>query len=100
MLSVQLDDGKRIEIKDQIQMYAPNHMLTHPLVSPVLQPSLGGLPPLLIQTGGGELLHDEQVYLAHKAAQPLAHIPPPSNHLTEEQIQVEATRYQIGRAHV
>lgn len=94
MLSVQLDDGNRIEIKDQIQMYAPNHMLTHPLVSPVLQPSLGGLPPLLIQTGGGELLHDEQVYLAHKAAQPLAHTPPPSNHLTEEQIQVEAARYR------
>lgn len=63
-------DGKLIEIKDQIQMYAPNHLLTHPLVSPVLTPSLGGLPPLLVQAGGGELLRDEQIYVAHKAANP------------------------------
>lgn len=63
-------DGKLIELKDQIQMYAPNQLLSHPLVSPVLQPSLGGLPPLLILTGGGEVLRDEQIYLAHKAANP------------------------------
>lgn len=94
ILSIQLDDGNRVEIKDQIQMYAANHLITHPLVSPVLQPSLGGLPPLLIQTGGGELLHDEQVYLAHKAAQPLAYLPPPSNHLSAEKIQAEAARYR------
>lgn len=93
IMSVQLD-GTRIEIKDQIQMYAPNHLLTHPLVSPALQPTLGGLPPLIIMTGGGELLHDEQVYLAHKAAQPLAYPPPPSNHLTAEAIQEQATKYR------
>ncbi|GAM89909.1 hypothetical protein ANO11243_079490 [Dothideomycetidae sp. 11243] len=69
-------DGKRIEILDQIQMYATNQLLTHPLVSPVMQPTLGGLPPLLIQTGGGELLRDEQVYLAHKAANPSAYPAP------------------------
>ncbi|KAF2092539.1 alpha/beta-hydrolase [Rhizodiscina lignyota] len=68
-------DGEKIEIKEQIQMYAPNHLLTHPLVSPILNPSLGGLPPLLIQAGGGELLCDEQIYLAHKAANPLAYLP-------------------------
>jgi hypothetical protein len=93
MLSLKLD-GSLIEIKDQIQMYAPNHMLTHPLVSPVLQPTLGGLPPLLIQVGGGELLHDEQVYLAHKAAAPLAYVPPPSNHLTVEEIQARCAKYR------
>jgi acetyl esterase/lipase len=92
-LSLQLD-GKLIEIKDQIQMYAPNHMLTHPLVSPALQPSLGGLPPLLIQVGGGELLRDEQIYIAHKAAQPLAYLPPPSNHQTAESIQAQSARYR------
>jgi hypothetical protein len=92
-LSVQLEDV-RVEIKDQIQMYAPNHLLTHPLVSPVLQPTLGGLPPLLIQTGGGELLRDEQIYLAHKAAQPLAYIPPPSNNQTTESIQAQAATYR------
>jgi hypothetical protein len=94
MLSVQLDNEMRIEIKDQIQMYAANHLLTHPLVSPALQPTLGGLPPLLIQTGGGELLRDEQIYIAHKAAQPLAYPPPPSNNQTEEEIQAQAARYR------
>lgn len=59
-----------IVIKDQIQMYTTNQLISHPLVSPVLQPSLGGLPPLFIITGGGELLRDEQIYLAHKAANP------------------------------
>jgi len=94
MLSVQLDNDQRIEIKDQIQMYAPNHLLTHPLVSPALQPTLGGLPPLLIQTGGGELLRDEQIYIAHKAAQPQAYLPPPSNSQTAEEIQAQASRYK------
>lgn len=68
-LSIQID-GKMIVLKDQIQMYTTNQLISHPLVSPVLQPSLGGLPPLLIMTGGGELLRDEQIYLAHKAAHP------------------------------
>jgi acetyl esterase/lipase len=74
MPSVEID-GKFIQIRDQIQMYAPNHLLTHPLVSPALQPSLGGLPPLLIQSGGGELLRDEQIYIAHKAAYPSKYPP-------------------------
>lgn len=68
-LSISID-GNFIVIKDQIQMYAPNALLSHPLVSPVMQPSLGGLPPLCILAGGGEMLRDEQIYLAHKAAAP------------------------------
>jgi hypothetical protein len=68
-------DGKHVQIRDQIQLYAPNHLLNHPLVSPVLQPSLGGLCPLLIQAGGGEMLRDEQVYLGHKAAHPEKYLP-------------------------
>lgn len=67
--------GETIFIKDQIQMYTTNQLISHPLVSPVLQPSLGGLPPLLILTGGGELLRDEQIYLAHKAAHPSKYPP-------------------------
>ena len=51
-LSIMIDN-QMVEIKDQIQMYASNQLISHPLVSPVLQPSLGGLPPLLILTGGG-----------------------------------------------
>lgn len=68
-LSIELD-GQQVELKDQVQMYATNQMLAHPLVSPVLQPSLGGLPPIMILTGGGEILRDEQIYLAHKMANP------------------------------
>ena len=68
-------NGERITIKDQIQMYTTNYTLAHPLVSPVQQPSLGGLPPMLIQVGGAELLRDEQLYVAHKAANPAAYPP-------------------------
>ena len=80
-LSIMIN-GKLIEIKDQIQMYTTNQLISHPLVSPVLQPSLGGLPPLLVMTGGGELLRDEQIYLAHKAANP-AKYPPGEAYLDE-----------------
>ncbi|OGE53522.1 hypothetical protein PENARI_c007G02233 [Penicillium arizonense] len=75
-------DGKTIELKDQIQMYTTNQLITHPLVSPVLQPSLGGLPPLQIISGGGEMLRDEQFYVAHKAANPTAY--PPSDVYLDE----------------
>ncbi|QSZ35950.1 hypothetical protein DSL72_007072 [Monilinia vaccinii-corymbosi] len=73
-LSIMID-GKLVVIKDQIQMYATNELISHPLVSPVLQPSLGGLPPLLVLTGGGEMLRDEQIYIAHKAANPTKYPP-------------------------
>jgi acetyl esterase/lipase len=75
-------NGENITIKDQIQMYSTNHMLAHPLVSPVQQASLGGLPPMLIQVGGAELLRDEQMYVAHKAANPTAY--PPSQSIMNE----------------
>lgn len=75
--------GKFVDIKDQIQMYTTNQLISHPLVSPVLQASLGGLPPLLIVTGGGEVLRDEQIYLAHKAAHP-SQYPPGDAYLDED----------------
>ena len=68
-LSIQID-GKLVTVKEQFQMYTTNALISHPLVSPALQPSLGGLPPLLIMAGGGEMLRDEQIYVAHKAANP------------------------------
>lgn len=74
LLTVKMD-GVIVELKDQIHMYTSNEMLSHPLVSPVLQPSLGGLPPLLVLVGGGEMLRDEQIYFAHKAANPTAYPP-------------------------
>lgn len=51
-------------------------MLRHPLVSPAMQPTLGGLPPLLITVGGGEILRDEQIFVAHKCANPQKYAPP------------------------
>ncbi|KAI0421447.1 hypothetical protein F5X98DRAFT_274300 [Xylaria grammica] len=80
-LSIHID-GKEVVLKDQIQMYTTNELLSHPLVSPIMQPSLGGLPPLLIMTGGGEILRDEQVYLAHKCADPEKY-PPGDIHMDE-----------------
>ena len=47
-----------------------HRQLSHPLVSPVLQSSLGNLCPLYILGGGGECLRDEIIYVAHKAARP------------------------------
>ncbi|KGO73944.1 Cellobiose dehydrogenase, cytochrome [Penicillium italicum] len=75
-------DGETVELKDQIQLYTTNQLMSHPLVSPVLQPSLGGLPPLQILSGGGETLRDEQFYIAHKAANPAAY--PPSDVYLDE----------------
>lgn len=92
-LSIMID-GKLIEIKDQIQMYASNQLISHPLVSPILQPSLGGLPPLLILTGGGEMLRDEQIYLAHKAANPTAY--PPGDAFLDENPH-DHNRHQVDR---
>lgn len=47
-----------------------HRQLTHPLLSPILQSSLGNLCPLYIIAGDGEVLRDEIIYLAHKAANP------------------------------
>ncbi|KAI0089132.1 alpha/beta-hydrolase [Irpex rosettiformis] len=63
-------DAQPLELTGQIQLYATNEQLTHPLVSPVLQSSLGNLCPLYIIAGDGEVLRDETIYVAHKAANP------------------------------
>ncbi|KAB8346164.1 hypothetical protein FH972_023210 [Carpinus fangiana] len=86
-------DGVKIELKDQIQMYAPNSLLSHPLVSPVLQASLGGLPPMQVCVGGGEMLRDEQIYLAHKAAHPSDYPPPPTKYFDEADISAAVAKY-------
>lgn len=64
------DHNDPIELKQQIQLYATNNQLYHPLCSPILQGSLGGLPPLYILAGDGEVLRDEVIMLAHRAARP------------------------------
>ncbi|GAA5976479.1 hypothetical protein JCM11641_001316 [Rhodosporidiobolus odoratus] len=71
------ENGQKVVVRidEQVQMYCPNNMLDHPLVSPVNQGSLGGLPPLYICCGSSELLRDEIIYLAHKAANPSSYPP-------------------------
>lgn len=65
-------DGQRIDIRSQIQLYCTNDQLSHPYVSPALG-YLGGLPPLLIIASDKEVLRDEIIYSAHKAANPEAY---------------------------
>lgn len=74
-LTVEID-GETVVVKEQIQMYANNDLISHPLVSPIMQATLGGLPPIAIMVGGGECLRDEQIYLAHKCANPQKYMPP------------------------
>ncbi|KAJ3533909.1 hypothetical protein NMY22_g7140 [Coprinellus aureogranulatus] len=59
-----------LEIRSQIQLYATSEQLTHPLVSPISQGTLCNLPPLYIIAGDSEVLRDEIIYLAHRAAYP------------------------------
>ena len=49
----------------QLQFYAPNEILSHPLVSPV-RADLTGFPPMLVICSNKECLRDESLYLAHK----------------------------------
>ncbi|KAH8666386.1 hypothetical protein BX600DRAFT_511325 [Xylariales sp. PMI_506] len=88
-LSIEMD-GKVVQLKDQIQMYTTNELLSHPLVSPIMQPTLGGLPPMLIMVGGGEILRDEQIYLAHKCANPAKYAP-------REELMHESAREQLAQ---
>ncbi|MCO5549650.1 hypothetical protein L7F22_003123 [Adiantum nelumboides] len=72
---IQNKKGEEVPLKvtRQIQLYATNAQLFHPLCSPILQGSLGGLPPLYILAGDSEVLRDEIIYLAHRAAHPDAY---------------------------
>lgn len=60
-ISLESATGETIEVTQQIQLYAPNGLLKHPLVSPALS-YLGGLPPLLFIAGDREVLRDEIIY--------------------------------------
>lgn len=63
-------NGQPFTITEQINMYAQNLELVYPMVSPIHAASLGGFCPCQVLVGGGEVLRDEQIYLAHKMANP------------------------------
>jgi acetyl esterase/lipase len=54
-------DGSMLMIDSQVQLYTPNDLLTHPLVSSAMG-YLGGLPPMLFLIGDKEVLRDEGIY--------------------------------------
>ncbi|KZV82439.1 alpha/beta-hydrolase [Exidia glandulosa HHB12029] len=62
-------DGRKVKVDTQIHLYAPNSLIKHPLISPVMS-YLGGLPPLLVIASDKEVLRDEVIYMAHRAAHP------------------------------
>ncbi|KAL0955799.1 hypothetical protein HGRIS_002008 [Hohenbuehelia grisea] len=65
-------NGETLVIDQQVHLYTPNNLLMHPLVSPALG-YLGGLPPLFFIASDKEVLRDEIIYTAHKAANPAKH---------------------------
>jgi acetyl esterase/lipase len=60
-VSLVAKSGETLTIDRQIQFYAPNNLLGHPLISPALS-YLGGLPPLLFIASDKEVLRDEIIY--------------------------------------
>lgn len=84
---VDLDAGPAV-IRGQIQQYATNRQLLHPLVSPLFNGSLGNLCPLYIVCGDKEVLRDETTYLAHRAADPTRY------QLRDELMQSEHQQWQ------
>jgi hypothetical protein len=67
ILNVVGEQNQRVEGKEplvmesQIQFYAPNNLLPHPLISPC-RAYLGGLPPLFFIASDHEVLRDEIIY--------------------------------------
>ena len=54
-------------LRDSARQYAGSLSLEDPMVSPLFA-DLAGLPPLLLQVGGADLLRDDSVRAAAKAA--------------------------------
>ncbi|KLO13653.1 alpha/beta-hydrolase [Schizopora paradoxa] len=68
-ISLRASNGEELVVHDQVQLYCSNNLVVHPLVSPALS-YLGGLPELLVIASDAEVLRDEILYSAHKAAHP------------------------------
>ncbi|KEP50818.1 putative lipase/esterase from carbohydrate esterase family CE10 protein [Rhizoctonia solani 123E] len=93
-------NGEIKTVKSQIQFYAQNHQLTHPLVSPALG-YLGGLPPLLVLASDKEVLRDEIIYIAHKAAHPDRYpVKPETKELLPSLKDIESKEYEPTKVHL
>ena len=60
-LVLEVPGGETLDVESQIQLYAPNNLISHPLISPC-GAYLGGLPPLFFIAGDQEVLRDEIIY--------------------------------------
>jgi acetyl esterase/lipase len=60
-VTLKSEDGETLSVDSQIQFYAPNDLLYHPLISHC-RAYLGGLPPLFFIAGDKEVLRDEVIY--------------------------------------
>ncbi|KAJ7019317.1 hypothetical protein C8F04DRAFT_1236790 [Mycena alexandri] len=69
IITLTAKSGEELRIDKQIHLYTKNSLLVHPLISGAGS-YLGGLPPLLIIASDKEVLRDEIIYTAHKAANP------------------------------
>ncbi|KAJ1305863.1 hypothetical protein OPQ81_010586 [Rhizoctonia solani] len=93
-------DGQIKTVRSQIQFYAQNHQLTHPLVSPALG-YLGGLPPLFVLASDKEVLRDEIIYVAHKAAHPDRYpVKPETKELMPSLKDIESKGYEPTKVHL
>ena len=54
--------GELVTLRSQVHLYCPNHLMMHPLISPVTS-YLGGLPPLFVMASDKEVLRDEILYM-------------------------------------
>ncbi|KAJ7099552.1 hypothetical protein B0H15DRAFT_820712 [Mycena belliarum] len=69
VLTLTAKSGEELRIDRQVHLYAQNSLLVHPLISSAVG-FLGGLPPLLFIASDKEVLRDEIIYTAHRAANP------------------------------
>ncbi|CAE6373167.1 unnamed protein product [Rhizoctonia solani] len=91
-------DGQMRTVKSQIQFYAQNHQLTHPLVSPALG-YLGGLPPLFVLASDKEVLRDEIIYV--QAANPEKYpIKPETKEFLPSLKDIESKGYEPTKVHL
>jgi acetyl esterase len=66
-----------------VRLYATDDQLSNPLVSPLLAPSLEGLPPTLVVTGDYDVLRDDGIRYAERLAEagvPVRHLSYPMFH--------------------
>ena len=82
------------EAHAQLQLYAHNAALCHPLVSPALA-HLGGLPPLLFIASDREVLRDEIIYTC--VTSPLSVCGDVLRGLTGRIVRQTQTRFRSGR---